>query len=118
MALELFLKRRLSKAKAFTQTTAKDFLSSAEEENYSNRSMSSKSEKPLVLMRRSTSFGSKWNTICPLIRFMKSEALRPAASAGVPGLTVLTFNNKIYERHMLLDTLQIGTESYFEVAFK
>ena len=31
---------------------------------------------------------------------MKSEALRPAASAGVPGLTVLTFNNEIYERHL------------------
>jgi hypothetical protein len=58
-------------------------------------SMSNRSEVSLVLIRRSTSFGSRWNTICPLMRKMKSEALRPAASAGVPGLTVLTFNIKV-----------------------
>ena len=71
-------------------------------QNYvSYRSMSSRSEKPLVLIRRSTSLGSKWNTICPLRRKMKSEALRPAASAGEPGFTVLTFNNEIYEWQVL-----------------
>ena len=50
------------------------------------------------------------------MRKMKSEALRPAASAGVPGLTVLTFNIKVMRVESVTFCYPFHSKSFTKVA--